>query len=75
MKQGMGGAMMGPSGIGQAQIGPGGGAIQNQMGPAGIPDPLSSLQHMTFTPGMQPQQMGITLHCTYMYIVYQSVLI
>lgn len=59
MKQGMAGNMIGPGGMGQGQIGPGGGAMTNQMGPASIPDPLSSLQHMTFTPGMQPQQMGM----------------
>lgn len=55
------GNMMVPGGMGQAQMGPGGGAIPNQMGPGGIPDPLSSLQHMTFTPGMQPQQMGMII--------------
>lgn len=56
-KQPMGGAMMGGGGMGQPQMVPGGGAMPNQMGAGGM-DPLSSLQHMTFTPGMQPQQMG-----------------
>lgn len=60
-KQAMVGNMMVPGGMGQPQMGPGGGAMPNQMGPGGIPDPLSSLQHMTFTPGMQPQQMGMII--------------